>query len=85
MLSTDWVAITTLITRDLLVRWSCDASNISNGIGALPESYIYLFKIYYGFGIVIYHDATFAILCIIRPNAVSVFLCQGQTHEPHGL
>lgn len=66
MLSTDWEAITHYHTGDLLVRWSSDASNISNGIlSFIPNLIIYLFKFIMALGIVIYHDATFAIFALI--------------------
>ena len=45
---------------------SSDASNISNGIlSFIPNLIIYLFKFIMALGIVIYHDATFAIFALI--------------------
>ena len=40
MLSTDWEAITHYHTGDLLVRWSSDASNISNGILKIGRAHV---------------------------------------------
>ena len=66
MLSTEWEAITQYHTGDLLVRWSTDASNISEGVlSFIPNLIIYLFKFIMALSIVIYHDASFAIFALI--------------------
>lgn len=66
MLVTDWEAITTYHTGDLLTRWSSDASSISNGIlNWIPSLIINTFRFISAFAIVIYYDASFAIFSFI--------------------
>ena len=62
ILETDWESLTNYHTGDLLVRWSSDASNISNGVlSFIPNLIIDLFRFISAFAIVIYHDWTFAL------------------------
>lgn len=62
ILETDWESLTNYHTGDLLVRWSSDASNISNGVlSFIPNLIIDFFRFVSAFAIVIYHDWTFAL------------------------
>lgn len=66
MLVTDWEAIATYHTGDLLTRWSSDASSISNGIlNWIPSLIINTFRFISAFAIVIYYDASFAVFSFI--------------------
>lgn len=66
MLVTDWESIASYHTGDLLTRWDDDASNISNGIlNWIPNLIINLFRFISAFAIVIYYDASFAIISFL--------------------
>lgn len=66
ILVTDWESLTTYHTGDLLVRWSSDASAISNGVlNFIPNAIIYLFRFISAFAMVIYYDASFAIFAFL--------------------
>lgn len=66
ILVTDWESLTNYHTGDLLVRWSSDASVISNSIlSFVPNLIIYVFQFISAFAIVISHDASFAIFAFL--------------------
>ncbi len=65
ILVTDWEAITSYHTGDLLTRWTSDASVISNGIlNWFPNLIINTFRFLSSFAIIMYYDATFAVLAL---------------------
>lgn len=66
ILITDWESLTNYHTGDLLTRWKADATNISGGIlNFIPNLIVYTFKFVIAFGVVIYHDPSFAIFAFL--------------------
>lgn len=63
---TDWEALTSYHTGDLLIRWGSDASNISSGVlNFIPNLIIYIFRFVSAFVVVAYHDISFAIFAFL--------------------
>lgn len=66
ILVTDWESLTQYHTGDLLVRWSGDASNISNGVlNFVPNLIIYLFRFISAFVVVAVNDISFAVFAFL--------------------
>ena len=66
ILITDWEAISTYHTGDLLTRWSSDVSTLSSSVlNWLPNLIIYTVRFISAFVIVAYHDITFAVLAFL--------------------
>lgn len=66
ILETDWEALSTYHTGDLLTRWGSDASNISSGVlNFIPNAVIFLFQFASALGMVLYYDPTFAAFAFI--------------------
>lgn len=66
MLETDWEAISSYHTGDLMTRWSTDAAAISSGVLKwLPNFLIYTIKFISYFAVVAYYDITFAALALL--------------------
>lgn len=67
ILVTDWEALTSYHTGDLMTRWNSDASMISTGVlNFVPNLIIYTFRFISAFAMVIYYDASFAIFAFIN-------------------
>ena len=66
ILTTDWESLTRYHSGDLLVRWSGDVSAISAGIlNIIPNFIIHIFKFTAALIMVLYHDASFAVIALI--------------------
>jgi ABC-type bacteriocin/lantibiotic exporter with double-glycine peptidase domain len=66
MLITDLESLMSYHTGDLLMRWSSDASTISNGVlNWIPNLIIYIVKFISALAIVVYYDPTFALLAMM--------------------
>jgi len=63
---TDWESLSEYHTGDLLTRWSADAGAIATGVlNFIPNFIIYTFRFVAALAIVIYYDASFALIAII--------------------
>ena len=66
ILVTDWEALTTYHTGDLLTRWSNDASSLSSStLYFIPNAIISLFKFVSALCVILYYDWTFALFAFI--------------------